>query len=287
MLTLFTIPKPFRGHMDVIQRNAIQSWTLLRPRCDILLFGDDLGVGAAAAEFGVRHVADIARNEYGTPLINDVFAQAERLAANSTLCYINADIIVMHDLIEAIARIRRSRYLLLGQRWDLDLMVPWDFSQPAWDAKLRADVQLRGKLHSYMGVDYYVFPRELWGTLPPFAVGRTTYDNWLIWRARALGVPVIDATRVVTCIHQNHERTYSVLDRQSPDGGDDVTKGVEARRNLDLAGGRQHVFTLRNANWVLTRRALFPALKPRYLLARLTSRLRLMLSTLTRRTEAR
>ncbi len=29
MLTLFTIPKPFAGHIGLIQRNAIASWTLL------------------------------------------------------------------------------------------------------------------------------------------------------------------------------------------------------------------------------------------------------------------
>jgi len=37
MLTLFTIPKAFQGHTGVIQRNAIRSWTLLRPECEIIL----------------------------------------------------------------------------------------------------------------------------------------------------------------------------------------------------------------------------------------------------------
>ncbi len=31
MITIFAIPKPFKGHIDVIQRNAIQSWTKLSP----------------------------------------------------------------------------------------------------------------------------------------------------------------------------------------------------------------------------------------------------------------
>ena len=108
-------------------------------------------------------------------------------------------------------------------------------------------------------------------------MGRTVYDNWLIWRARSLGVPVIDASRVVTCVHQNHERTYTSLGMARPDAGDDLTQGIEARRNLQLAGGRRHVFTLRNANWVLTSRRLLPALTPWHLWGRLKSRIRLAL----------
>ena len=39
MITLFTLPKPFVGHIGMIQRNAIQSWTRLHPDIDILMFG--------------------------------------------------------------------------------------------------------------------------------------------------------------------------------------------------------------------------------------------------------
>ena len=191
MLTLFTMPRLFRDHIAVIQRNAIRSWTLLRPRCEIILCGDDAGVASTAAELSVRHIPDIARNEYGTPLVSDAFAQAERAARHRILCYINADIIVMSDFLAAVSRIQKARFLMLGQRWDLDLQASWDFDQPHWEARLRAEAQARGSLHPYTGVDYYVFPKGIWGEIPPFAVGRTTYDNWLIWRARSLGLPVI------------------------------------------------------------------------------------------------
>ena len=60
MLTIFATPKPFRGHIAVIQRNAIRSWTLLRPACEIILMGNDEGTAEIAAEFGVRHVPEIA-----------------------------------------------------------------------------------------------------------------------------------------------------------------------------------------------------------------------------------
>ena len=51
MLTIFAIPKPFQGHVSIIQRNAIQSWTKLHPDCEVILLGDEPGTGTVAAEF--------------------------------------------------------------------------------------------------------------------------------------------------------------------------------------------------------------------------------------------
>ena len=66
MLTLFTIPKVFRGHIGVIQRNAIKSWTLLRPACEVVLLGDegDAGEGRANREAEIlfyRHLREASR----------------------------------------------------------------------------------------------------------------------------------------------------------------------------------------------------------------------------------
>ncbi len=152
MLTVFSIPKPFRGHIGIIQRNALRSWTLLRPSCQIILFGNDQGCASAAAEFGALYVPDVDRNEYGTPLVSDIFAKADQCAVHNVLCYINADIIVMNDLLEAVSRIRTRRFLIIGRRHDLDITRLWDFDDPAWEAKLRTALSTSGSLHAHTGV---------------------------------------------------------------------------------------------------------------------------------------
>ena len=43
MITIFSTPKPFSGHNEIIQRNALQSWKRLHQDIEILLFGDDEG----------------------------------------------------------------------------------------------------------------------------------------------------------------------------------------------------------------------------------------------------
>src|SRR5262249_58843231 len=105
MITLFAIPKPFRGHIGVIQRNAIESWARLRPTCQIILLGNDDGTFEAAKEFGAEYIPEVGRNEFGTPLLDSAFAAAERVATNGLLCYINADIILMRDYMAAAARL--------------------------------------------------------------------------------------------------------------------------------------------------------------------------------------
>lgn len=272
-LTLFAVPKPFRGHIAVIQRNAIQSWTLLRPAGEVLLFGDEEGTAEVAAEFGVRHVPDVARNEFGTPLVNDLFEQAQRLATHDLLCYVNADILLMSDFLAAVRRIPFRRFLMVGRRWDVDIAEPWDFRPPDWERRLQSLLRERGQFHPPTGIDYFIFPRRLWPDLPPFALGRTAWDNWLIYRARSLRAPVIDATSCITAVHQNHDYAHF------PGGEAGVWKGEEAQRNLEMAGGYIHLYTTLDANWLLTTRRLVPAWTKEHLLRR-WERYRLMGETL-------
>src|SRR5260370_13114663 len=123
MLTIFAVPKPFHGHIGVIQRNAIRSWTSLRPACEIILIGNEEGTAEIAMEFGVRHAPDVARNTFGTPLVSDLFKQAQQVSSRNLFCYVNSDIILMSDFMVAIQRItkQKSRFLLVAHRWNVDV----------------------------------------------------------------------------------------------------------------------------------------------------------------------
>ena len=85
MITIFTTCKPFRDHIDIIQKNAISSWRKLKPECEIILFDNSEGSAEAANELGVKHVPEVKKNEYGTPLISDMFERAQQLAKNKVL----------------------------------------------------------------------------------------------------------------------------------------------------------------------------------------------------------
>ena len=109
MLTIFSIPKPFLGHIGVIQRNAVKSWLALRPECEVILLGDEEGTATCAQELGVRHCAGIARNEYGTPLLDDAFARVTAASRFPRLCYVNADIILPAAFLRCVERVALAK----------------------------------------------------------------------------------------------------------------------------------------------------------------------------------
>ncbi len=255
MLTLFAIPKPFEGHIGIIQRNAVQSWLALHPDIEVLLFGDEPGTAQVARQYGATHVPRVACNEYGTPLVSDMFAKAERMAKHPLLCYVNADIILMSCFIRGLQTVAsaKQRFLMVSHRWDADISEPLDF-EDGWEASLADWVRRNGSLHGPAGIDLFAFPKGLWGELPPFAIGRPAYDNWLLFRARQLGAALVDATPVIMIVHQNHHYGHN------PQGKKGIWEGPEAERNRQLAGGSDHLFLLLHASHLLTtsgvRRAL-------------------------------
>ena len=209
-LTLFATPKRFDGHIGVIQRNAIQSWARISPRPEIILFGHEPGTAEIAAEFGVRHIANVKCNQWGTPLISDLFGQAEKLGQGQVLSYVNSDIILLNDFAEALTRAAEwsNHFLMVGRRTDLDIKDTIDFESD-WVTEVRSRARREGKLQIARSIDYFAFSRGLYPSIPALAIGRFWWDNWLLWKARSLDAQVVDATRAVLVIHQNHDYSHT------------------------------------------------------------------------------
>lgn len=249
MLTIFTLPKPFRGHTGIIQRNAGRNWRALDATCEILLCGEEEGLDEFAAEIHARRVPDVAKNEFGTPLLGSAFALAQQRASYPLVMYINADMMFLPDLWQAIRALSQQRFLAAGRRWDIAIDRPLDFAGAGWAATLADDVRKNGVLHSPTGMDYFIFPKGS-VDLPLFAVGRPGWDSWLVYKTRSRGVPVIDCTAAITAIHQNHDYSHSVF------GVADAVRGPEYRRNIEIAGGMSRMMTLRDADRVLDNQGL-------------------------------
>lgn len=221
MLTLFSVPKPFVGEIGEIQRRALESWTALAG-VQVVLLGDEEGVSISAQAAGADHLPELARTSYGTPRLDSAFEQVERIAEHPLRCFVNADILLDADLLKATGLVaaQSDRFLIIGQT--------------------REDDRLRGAA----AIDWFVFPHDLYREVPPFAIGRACFDNWLVWQARQEGI-VVDATRDVAAVHQRHD--YAHLGG----GKEEAYYGEEAARNLELAGGKAHLFTIHDANHVL------------------------------------
>jgi hypothetical protein len=248
MLTIFSTPKPFEGHIDIIQRNAIQSWLRLSPEIQVILIGDETGAAEVAREFGILHVKQVERGRGGAKYLSSIFREAERHAHHEIVCYVNCDVMLMSDFLQAARRVSswRESFLMAGRRWDVDISEPWDFLAPEWESRLRTDVLTRGTRLTQHAIDYFVFPRGMYREIPPLVIGRYWWDHWLLWRARSISVPVVDATANVMAVHQNHDHAYH------PQGLHGVWHGQEAQANRQFAGQGRHLFTLDDATHLLT-----------------------------------
>ena len=269
MITFFACPKPFQGHIDTIQKNALRSWTLLSTKPEIILLGADSGVAEICEEFGLIHIPDVDKNEYGTPLVSSVFQIGQARASHPVVCYINSDIMLMNDFVRAIETVaaKMPRFLVLGRRTDIDINEAWNFDAADWEASLKSLLAQKGTLHGPTGIDFFCFPRGMYTDILPFAIGRPAFDNWLVWRARTRGVPVVDVTQATRVGHQNHERSiFRKLSAQEVDStkpeiassrmkfdGNWVELGPEAQRNIALLPKGQSL-NIWAATWMIDRK---------------------------------
>lgn len=227
----------------MIQRNAILSWQHLGDEVNVFMIGDEPGMAEFAAESGVQHLTQVECNPLGTPLVSSIFAMARQMSTSPILAYVNADILLTPQFVEAARQVfcQVKQFLIVGQRYDLNQQVPIDFS-PGWDLYLLSDLQRRGRLHPPAGSDYFVFPRPCFTDLPKFAIGRAGWDNWMLFHARMQHFPVVDATASIIVIHQDHD--YSHLPNGQPH-----YRLPETSENIRLAGGPRTIFTLADADF--------------------------------------
>ena len=272
LITLFSAPKPFTNpHIAMIQRNAIKSWALL-PDVEAILLGEETGLAEAAKELGVKHLPNVARNESGTPLISSMFQMARENSNSELLCIINADMVLMPDFVDAAKQAvkLKDKFVLLSQRWDYDITSPIDFAA-GWESGLRESVRKQNQLHRPAGSDFFLFPKSCYQDIPNFIIGRAGWDNWMIYKARKEGWPVIDCTPSVMIVHQNHD--YSHLP-----GGKPHYEHPDTNENIRLAGGQAAVrYTILDSTRCLVNGKLA---RPKMTSLRFTRRFELFLRSL-------
>jgi hypothetical protein len=251
-MTILAVPKPFRGHFGVIQRNAIMSWTKLEPRPEIILFGHEEGAAECARELGLIHIPEVARNRYGTPLLADIFANAERRASHELLMYVNADILLPREFTAGVSKVRRrfEKFLAVGRRTNLEVRKAMDFSE-GWQVKLNERMRREGHLDSHTGMDVFVFPKGTYVGVPPLAIGRAWFDQWCVKYAREKGLPVVDLTRFAPIAHQLHDYSHVAGGKERGAYG-----GAEAEENLRYYGETPHTYTILNATHLITQQGV-------------------------------
>ena len=248
MITIFAVPKPFEGKFKIIQENAIFSWTQITPKPEIIIFGNEKGTAEICKKYSIKQIKNIKKNSFGTPIISDIFTKAKKESKNEILMYVNCDIILMANLEEVIKKINFEKFFITGRRWNIEvdsLIV----KKTNWLEKLEKHLKKTAILYQVGALDYFIFNKTLNLNPPPFALGRGVWDNWLLYRAKFLKVPVIDSTLIITAVHQNHDNYHGEIRKN-------IQNGPEWKRNQTLAKDKKYPFNLYNSDYELSRKKL-------------------------------
>lgn len=221
--TIFCCPMKFDGITGIRQSNAITSWqSLSYPPEKILLISEDEGVREwASAHDGCEYVPGVETNEFDTPLISSLFSLCQEHSDTDLIAYVNSDIVLIglgHALNKCASQF--DHFLMISRRYDVDVTSSLPFTRN-WQFTLSRDVRIRGSLHAPGAVDFFAFRKPMYGDVPPFAIGRSAWDNYLVIWARKHYIPVIDVSELVYSVHQN----------LSESGGNPMTSSrIEERR---------------------------------------------------------
>lgn len=260
MVSFFSVPKAFKGHIDVIQQNAIRSWLQILPAENIFLMGDDEGVSDIAKSYNLQYMANLKLHEtYPMFLLSDIFKRAVDACQTPYLCYINTDIILMDDFVHAVEAVlsQKQNVMMVSSRYNLDITQPITDMSPEVLAQLRAEALTLGDMYPAGGTDFFFAPKSLFSNILPFLLGRGYWDNWLMYWAKKSGADLVDTTADVVAIHQNHDYSHIegiVADRNSLEI---VLKAEQCKYNYRILGGKRAIFTNYDANYILKNNVLY------------------------------
>jgi hypothetical protein len=250
MITLFTCPKSFTGKFKIYQTNAILSWINVNYGIEILILGNDKGVKEFCLEYNLKNIKDIKKGIKGIPLINDIFLKAQNFSSNNILVYLNSDIIITNSFINAILSIWKRNFFLIGQRTDIDFDYYIDFNKN-WENSLKKYAENNGRLLSPTGMDYFVFKKGLFKQdLPPFLIGRTLWDPYLVYYAKEKGCELIDITHDAPVYHPRHDYSHANQTKE------ELWNSKEAEINRKLCGGK--IANITNCRYKLVKGKLIP-----------------------------
>ena len=254
MITFFSVPKAFKGHIGIIQTNAIESWLQLKPVPEIILLGNDEGVAETAQKYGLRHVPNLKYHpEWKAPLLDDIIETAKAEANFDNLCFIHTDIILFQDFLKAFQLVsnRFEKYLMVSSRFNTNIDKRLDLSAEKERQNLRESALAENDMYSSGGSDFFAFPKDLFKSIPPFLLGRGYWDNWMMYRALQERAALVDTTADVAAIHQNHDYAHIQGVNVGERNADRVFKAQQGNYNLFLTGGQKNVYNNYDANYVL------------------------------------
>ena len=212
-LTFFTIPQAFENQYDLMQWNAIKSWTLLNLKPDIFLLGNAPGVRSIANELDLYHIPNVDSKNHNS--ISEIAKWLDRVINNTILVYINPNVILTDGFSQTIQDVynNQEHFLLTGQYRTIQTESVIDFNDTQWQHQLR--VMAQGVLQGQLQNIYLVLTKQLLKQL--FVLDPNveyTWEQQLFYAALRKYYPIIDGSSIITPFLQTSKCRFKRLRRQ-------------------------------------------------------------------------
>jgi len=278
-ISLITTLKPFKGLARIHQINSLQSWAKFIEGAEIIVVGESEGFETILSEFkfNIKWIKEVKTSYSGAPYLDDMIKKGLENARNDSVCIINADTILLSDFVKSVSKlinIYDNNFLLTSRSFSLNINTILNFDDPEIEERLKNIVR-KNYIHNdirSLPTDFYFFHREFLSNakIPPFIYGRGVFVRWYIYHAHCKRIPIIDATPVITAIHQMHSFDY-IKDhdvqeelQKVKDPYKALMKGREFRWNLEIAGPAAY-FSGADFTHILTEQGLVKINSPYHL----------------------
>ena len=193
MFTLFTIPKAVEGHIGVIQRDALGGWARLRPACEVFVFGDEAARPTPPRESAAHMPGGRAQRSAARSWSAICLAPQRTAPATASWSTPTPTSILLDDLGRApSSACATSPVPALRPALEPTGRRPARSSTAKWVPRLRAAVARDEPLAIPGAIDYFAFPRDMFGPMPPFAVGRVSGTSGSSTTPARFGAPLIE-----------------------------------------------------------------------------------------------
>eukprot|EP00271_Cylindrocystis_brebissonii_P015889 TRINITY_DN3894_c0_g1_i1.p1 TRINITY_DN3894_c0_g1~~TRINITY_DN3894_c0_g1_i1.p1 ORF type:complete len:761 (-),score=55.48 TRINITY_DN3894_c0_g1_i1:693-2975(-) len=258
-MTFFCVPKPYVGEVGKAQKQALFSWLRQKPTPYVVLLGQDKSFYELAGSLPdhIQVEPDIDYTFNGLPQLHSLIARSMVVTTNVSV-FLEPDILLLGDLQLSLQKVGDSfkRWVVAGMRRDVETF-PFRFElaeligvseaerlgatrivnekgDVVSDAEVTEYVDSVGKLHTGGGGDFWAWSNVLGlpylcrNPIPPFALDRGRYGNWLLNEMIASGVrDVIDGGDTISAI-----RVVQSLPEVPAEPEDAVTEEVQDEENV-------------------------------------------------------
>lgn len=210
--------RPFENNFWTIQHNAVASWKAIAPKSHLFVSSSTYPADTSTKAFisvlsgkFIGEVTDLGENgihdENGVLLVNRLWNEAWNNKRSDVLWMANSDNIYFPHSVKAVELCKREfpEFVMIGRKTDLLVEHLISFYRPDMFDDLYQRAKALGQIKN-PGIDYFaVYTTDnIWEDMPDFRIGRLRYDNWMVWKALELGIPVIDSTAFNLIVHQSH-----------------------------------------------------------------------------------